>query len=133
MFWGLEETLIESYFKTGAESSSELFWSRVLHRSSVCKLFTFIFHRLLQNHWTNFNQTWNKASLDEARGFKFVQLNKQTRPFPMGENKQNSENTLKKFKNLIPQNYIIMYNKPITTQHGAKHSWAKEIQFGFYK
>ena len=24
------------------------------------------FHGLLQNHWTNFNQTWHKASLDEG-------------------------------------------------------------------
>jgi hypothetical protein len=27
---------------------------------------------LLQNHWANFNQTWDKSSL--GRGFKFVQI-----------------------------------------------------------
>jgi hypothetical protein len=35
---------------------------------SVCQLLHF---RLLQNHWTNFDQTWHKLSLG---GFKFVQM-----------------------------------------------------------
>jgi hypothetical protein len=31
---------------------------------SVCKLLHF--RLLLQNHWTNFNQTWHKSSLGEG-------------------------------------------------------------------
>jgi hypothetical protein len=31
------------------------------------------FDNLLQNHWANFNQTWNKSFLG-GRGFKFLQM-----------------------------------------------------------
>ena len=40
---------------------------RLSVRTSVCLFVNFSrFHLLLQNHWANFNQTWQKASLGEG-------------------------------------------------------------------
>ena len=55
-----------------AKASSELSWLKIFRcPSSLASLsyrciFYLHFHLLLQNHWTNFNQTWHKASLDKV-------------------------------------------------------------------
>jgi hypothetical protein len=65
------ERILVRIFKTNIFSSPELkaqvsFSDRPLSgvRLSVCKLLHF--RLLLQNHWTNFNQTWHKSSLGEG-------------------------------------------------------------------
>ena len=63
---------------------------------------------LLQNHWANFNQTWQKASLGEGDSSLFKW---RTCPFPRGDNYTNSENTLMKFKNILLQNHWANFNQ----------------------
>ena len=49
---------------------------------------------LLQNHWTNFNETWYKASLDDRDSILLLVeeysslLNEGPGPFPMGDNSE---------------------------------------------
>ena len=68
---------------------------------------------LLQNHWARFNQNWRKASLSDkdSRSFKLGPC-----PFPKGDNYENSQITLIKFKNLLFQNHRTNFNQ---TQHKA--------------
>ena len=68
---------------TWDESSSELFWSRVVFPSVNFSHF----HFLLQNHWTNFNQTWHKASMGDRDSIQ-VYSNKRPRPFLRGDNNE---------------------------------------------
>ena len=51
-------------------------------RPSVCLSVNFLyFHLLLQNHWANFNQTWQKVSLGDG-----VCSNEGPRPSQRGDN-----------------------------------------------
>ena len=100
-------------------SSSELFWSPVVRRLSVClsvRLSVTVSYcgLLLKNHWANLNQTWHKASLGERRGFKFVQMKGST--FSKGIWLRKNENTLTKLKNLLFKNHLCNFNK---TCHNA--------------
>ena len=53
------------------EDMNSLLFSSPKPKAQVCFLSVVVinfshFHLFLQNHWTNFNQTWHKASLDEG-------------------------------------------------------------------
>ena len=51
-------------------------------RGDICEItLTNFKNHLLQNHWTNFNETWHKASLDV---YKFNQ--RRVTHFPRGDN-----------------------------------------------
>ena len=66
------------------------------------------FHLLLQNHWTNFNQTWPKASLGEGDSSLFKW---RARPFPSGDNYEIAKNTLTKLESLLLQNHWANFNQ----------------------
>ena len=58
---------------------------------------------LLQNHWTNFNQTWHNASLGEGDSSLFKW---RAQPFSKGRWLRNIKNTLTKSKNpLLPNGW----------------------------
>ena len=67
-----------------------------------------------QNHWVNFNQTWNKAFLVK---FKFVQM--RVPPFS-GDNKK-----AKYFDEILKIFRIYRTTKPILIKLGTKHTWVK--------
>jgi hypothetical protein len=71
-------------------------------RLSVCKLL----HFLLQNHWVNFNQTWNKSSLETG-----IQVcsNEGQCPSLRGDNSE--RNMHKNIKNLLFKNQWANFNQ----------------------
>ena len=73
-----------SYTCTLAKSLNELFWLPVVCCPSLCSFVNFShFSLLLQNQWTNFNQTWHKASLSE--GDSIFIPNEGSHPFLRGD------------------------------------------------
>ena len=75
-----------------------------------------LFH-LLQNHLTNFNQTWHRVC-------PWVKGNKGPRLFPRGDNYKIAKKTLTNFKNCLLHNQWANFN-----QTWYKLSWVKGIQF----
>ena len=75
---------------------------------------------LLQNHWANFNQTWNKAYLIEGNlGF----FKWRAHPFPRGDNYEIVKIHWRNKKIFFSRN-----TEPISTKHGSKHPWVEGIQ-----
>ena len=56
----------------------------------------------MQNHWTNFNQTWHKASFSEGNLSFFS--NK-------GQHPQYWKYNLPTFKSLLNQNHMVTFNQ----------------------
>ena len=77
------------------------------------------FYLLLKNHWAYFNQIRYKTSLGDGNSSFFKWM---ITPLSKGRLLQNSENTLMKFKNILPQKYRRVSLKP-----GTKHHWVKGI------
>ena len=110
-------------------SLSELSWSPVVRRlsvrlsirSSVRPSVNFShFHLLLQNRWTNFNQTWHKASLGEGI---HVNSNEGSRRFPRGDNNEIAKIHWRNLKFFFSRT-----TEPMSTKLGTKHPWMIEIQ-----
>ena len=77
------------------------------------------FHLLLQNHWTNFNQSRHKASLDEVDFWvKGIQVCSSEVPclFPRGDNNEIAKVNWRNFKNLLIQDMWANFNQ---TWHNA--------------
>ena len=75
---------------------------------------------LLENHWTNFNQTWCKISLCKGDSSLFKW---RPRHFPRGDDYEKAK--------IHWQNIEIFISRtagPISTKFGTKHPWVKGIQ-----
>ena len=101
-------TILETFL---AQLSRRLKWAFLI---KICLLSIVVvvnfshFHLLLQNHWTNFNQTWHKASLGEGDSSLFK---RRAPPFSKGRNIRNSKNTLTNLKNILMQNHWTNFNQ----------------------
>ena len=91
---------------------------------SVCPSFclkTFSYFRfILQNHWSNFNQTRHKASLGVGDS---ICSNAGSRPSPREDNSNNVKSYWNYFKIFFSRT-----TRPISTKHGIKYPWVEGIQ-----
>jgi hypothetical protein len=74
--------------------------------------------RLVQNHWANFNQTWQKSYCGEGRGVQ-DDSNKRKHLSPRGDTSERINIYFKKF---------FKTNRPTSIKLGANHPWVKRIQ-----
>jgi hypothetical protein len=74
---------------------------------SVVNIYPVLFRLLLQNHWANINQIWQKSSGGSVEDLSMFKSRE--RPCSRGDNSK-SKNTLKLFKNLFLQNQQANFN-----------------------
>ena len=81
---------------------------------------------LLQNHWTNFNQTWHKASLKKGEGNSSLFQRKATRYKQGGDNYEMVKIHCRNFENNLLQNQWANFNQ---TWHKASLGKRDSILF----
>ena len=105
-------------------SSTELFWSKFVVVFGVIVLGVGLnfshFHLLLQNHWANFSQTWQKASLGEGNS-NFLKW--RALLYSKGRLLWNSKKYIDEIKKIFSRT-----PRSISAKLGTMHPWAKEIQ-----
>ena len=116
---------LHKYFAQLSQGSSELFWLKfsIVHcplSVVVVILLVNFSHFYLLLHWTNFNQTWHKASFvaRDSSLFKW-----RVHPFPRGDNYQIAKIH---WRNLITS--FSRTTEPILTKLGTMHPWVKGIE-----